>query len=318
MNLPAAVEADIMFTRIARSFLMLCITATIAIVSANAAKPGIAPELAQHADWQPLFNGKDLSGWHVVLSAKHRGVDPDKVFQVHDGVIHVYQDVPQGAPVPVGFLASDDRYSWYELKLEFRWIGKRFAPRVARPRDAGALYHASDEQKVWPRCFELQIQEGDVGDCYLVNGIQVTSTVDPTKLRSDVHQFLPAAEGGVSEVRGGPNNPRIVKSSTHEVEGWNTVNVIVRGGDEVIHKINGDEVFHATNLKQLASDPSGVTSAANMQPDASQRKWIPLTSGRVLLQAEYAELQYRNVQIRPLPGGPFKADDPAPATHAKK
>lgn len=314
-------DVDIMYTRITPSFIVLCITATIAAAAANAAKPGIDPERAQNADadWQPLFNGKDLTGWHVVLTPDHKGIGPDKVFQVHDGVIHAYQDVPQGAPVPVGFLASDDRYSWYELKLEFRWVGKRFAPRVARVRDAGALYHAGDEQKVWPRCFELQIQEGDVGDCYLVNGIRVTTTVNPAKLKSDVHQYLPAAEGGVSEVRGGPKILRIVKSSTHEVEGWNTVDVIVRGGDEVIHKINGDEVFRATNLKQLASDPSGVTSAANVkQPDASPMQWIPLTSGRVLLQAEYAEVQYRNVQIRPLPGGPFKGDDPAPTVDAKK
>jgi len=101
--------------------------------------------------WISLFNGKDLTGWHQVLVANKKGVDPDAVFQVHDGLIHVYRDVPQGTAVPVGNIATDNAYSHYHFKLEFRWVGKRFAPRISRPRDAGVLYHASAEQKVWPR-----------------------------------------------------------------------------------------------------------------------------------------------------------------------
>ena len=209
-----------------------------------------------------LFNGKDLSGWHVVLTPDLKGIDPDKVFQVHDGVIHAYRDVPQGAKVPIGYLASDDNYSWYHLKLEYRWVGKRFAPRVDRPRDAGVLYHAGAEQKVWPRCIECQIQEGDVGDCFTVNGVQVESTFDPQRLKSGVHQVFAREDGGVIGVWGGPRISRIVKSSTHEVDGWNTVEVIVRGDEEAIHKINGHEVFRAKKLQQLDSD---------------QKSWIPLT-----------------------------------------
>src|SRR5689334_21783984 len=85
----------------------LFVAASMIIISANtAASSGAEP--ASDGGWISLFKGKDLSGWHVVLTSDKKGVDPDKVFQVHDNVIHTYQDVPQGAKVPIGYLASDD------------------------------------------------------------------------------------------------------------------------------------------------------------------------------------------------------------------
>src|SRR3954464_2725193 len=71
--------------------------------------------------WIRLFNGKDLSGWHVVLTPDKKGIDPEKIFQVEDGVIHVYRDVPQGAKVPIGYMASNEVYSFFDLQLEYRW-----------------------------------------------------------------------------------------------------------------------------------------------------------------------------------------------------
>jgi putative membrane-bound dehydrogenase-like protein len=270
----------------------------------NGAEPAGTGTSKTNDGWISLFNGQDLSGWHLVLTPDKKGVDPEKVFQVHGGVIHVYRDVPQGAAVPIGYIVSDDAYSSYHLKLQFRWVGKRFAPRVARPRDAGVLYHASPEQKVWPRSIECQIQEGDVGDCYTVNGVQVETTCDPVRLKSGEHRYMSADNGGVADVWGGPRIARIVKSSTHENDGWNTVEVIVRGDEETIHRVNGRDVFRATKLRQL--DPSG-------------KNWIPLNSGRILLQAEYAEVEYRDVQIKPLEGKPFRIeghDKPKDSTHA--
>jgi hypothetical protein len=273
----------------------VAISVAIILVASNAvgAKP------SGKNDWRPLFNGKDLSGWHVILTPDKKGIDPERVFQVHEGVIHVYRDVPQGAKVPIGYLASDDSYSWYHLRLEFRWIGKRFGHRITMPRDAGVLYHAGAEKKVWPRSIECQIQEGDVGDCFTVNGTQVQTTVDPEVLKTGLRRYLPAEDGGVDGVWGGPSVSRIVKSATHEVDGWNTVEVIVRGDEEAIHRINGHEVFRARNLQHL---------------DADELSWVPLKFGHLLLQAEYAEVQYRNLQIKPIEGGPLQVSKTAPSS----
>jgi hypothetical protein len=292
-----------MLSRFIAAPIALFIAGALTAVPIGAAESSSAADAAQTGGWRPLFNGKDLSGWQVVLTPDLKGIQPDSVFQVRDGVIHAYRDVPQGAKVPIGYLASDYSYSWYHFRLEYRWGEKKFAPRVARPRDAGILYHAGPENKVWPRSIECQIQEGDVGDCFLVRGAQVETTVDPRRLKSDEHHYLPAGEGGVAEVRGGPNILRIVKSSTHEIDGWNTVEVILRGAEEVIHKTNGHEVFRAKNLKQLGSD--GKT-------------WSPLNAGRILLQGEYAEVLYRNIEIKPVAGGPFRVAEVAKSPQSQR
>src|SRR6478752_4089990 len=82
------------------SLLALFVAASTIVISANTT-PSSGAEPASDHGWISLFNGKDLSGWHVVLTSDKKGIDPDKVFQVHDGVIHTYQDVPQGAKVPI-------------------------------------------------------------------------------------------------------------------------------------------------------------------------------------------------------------------------
>lgn len=275
-------------------------TATVFISTIStvvyAAAPSPTTEVKRDSEWTALFNGKDLTGWHLVLAPDHKGIDPEKVFQVHDGVLHAYRDVTAGAAVPVGYLATNDNFDSYHLKLEYRWVGKRFAPRTERPRDAGILYHAGSEERVWPRSIECQIQEKDVGDCFTVRGAQVESTFDPKRLEAGEHRYLSAKDGGVAGVVGGPSIERVVKASTHENDGWNTVEVIIRGDEEARHIVNGHEVFRATKLKQL---------------DTDGKTWFPLTSGHILLQCEYSEVQYRNVQIKPLEGRPFRVKDSA-------
>jgi hypothetical protein len=272
---------------------MTAVSIALILIASNAS----GAESSSSNDWRPLFNGKNLRGWHVVLADEDKGIAPEKTFQVHDGLIHVYQDVPHGAEVPFGYLATDGNYSWYHLKLEYRWGAKRFASRTERPRDAGILYHASAEKRVWPRSVECQVQEGDTGDCFTVHGTQVQTTVDPVKLKSGVRHYLSAKDGGVDDVLGGPSIARIVKSATRERDDWNTVEVIVRGAEEVIYRVNGYEVFRAKNLKQLNTD---------------EKTWIPLSSGLVLLQAEFAEVQYRNINIKPIEGGPLQVSESAP------
>ena len=51
------------------------------------------PALAQDADFKPLFNGKDLSGWIPVNVAA--GTDGKDTFTVKDGLI-VCTGVPTG------------------------------------------------------------------------------------------------------------------------------------------------------------------------------------------------------------------------------
>jgi hypothetical protein len=61
-----------------------------------------------------------------------------------------------------------------------------------------------------------------------------------------------------------------------------------------VYKVNDHEVFHAMSIQQLGDD---------------QKTWRPLKSGNLLLQCEFSEVMYRNAQIKPVKGGPFRVSD---------
>jgi hypothetical protein len=247
--------------------------------------------------WIRLFDGTSLEGWYTVLTKQAKNEDPTKVFQAHDGLIHVYRDHSENDDVTFGYLATDMEYANYHLRLDYKWGKKKFRPRAQQRRDAGLLYHLVRPDVVWPRCIECQIQENDTGDCFVVRGTQVETSVEIVNVETpsgpkDLPRYQPAADGGVRQTIGQGAIARIVKSDTHEQAGWNTVEVIVRGSEGAVHMINGHTVFEATNLRQL---------------DTNSKTWVPLAKGRIALQAEFAEVFYRNIEIRPIREGPLRS-----------
>src|SRR4051794_38323960 len=75
---------------------------------------------AGSSDWKPLFNGRDLAGWYTFVNGK-KDRDPDRVVQVHDGVIHMYKDFEAGGPAPFAYIATDREFENYDLRFEYRW-----------------------------------------------------------------------------------------------------------------------------------------------------------------------------------------------------
>ena len=232
---------------------------------------GSTPELS--SGWEPLFNGTDLSGWYTYLPSKGKNNDPEGVFRAEDGVIHILGVESEGSR-EFGYLATEKSYRNYHLRLEYRWGQQRFAPRDRSKRDSGVVYHASGPDKVWPQGVEYQIQEGDTGDFWLLGGPTLSTTVAPSTPKAP--QF--AANGVPYRSRSG-RFVRIAKDGAHERAGWNTVDIIVRG-NTAVHMINGVVNNRAYSLHT---------------PDGGD-----LDSGKILLQAEGAEVFYRNVEIQPL------------------
>ena len=246
------------------------------------------------AGWKPLFNGKDLTGWSHVFNGRDKASPVDDIVGVSNGEIHIYPTGKDGDKFPFGYLLSAKAYSHYHLRFEYKWGTKRFAPRQTTKRDSGMLYHVVGPDKVWPRCVELQVQEGDTGDIFTVN-TRVTSTVDPKKPKygvekSNASTFLAAEQGGVAHTQGTKGITRVIKSETAEREGWNVVEAVVTGGSAT-HIVNGKVVNRCTDIQQPGTGES----------------WVPLTAGRVALQAEGAEVFFRNIEIKPVAGGPFEA-----------
>jgi hypothetical protein len=244
-----------------------------------------------------LFDGTTFDGWYTFLTKHAKNEDPTKVFRAHDGMIHVYGNHSESDEVPGGYLATNTQYAHYHLRLEYKWGNKKFRPRAEQRRDAGLLYHLVGDNIVWPRCLECQIQENDTGDCFTVRGTQVATSVEIVNIETpsgpkDLPRYKTEADGGMRQTIGQGAIARIVKSGTHERDGWNTVEVTVRGSENAIHIVNGHAVFAATNLRQL---------------DMNNKTWEPLAQGRIALQAEFAEVYYRNIEIKPLAEGPLQA-----------
>jgi len=241
--------------------------------------------------WIPLFNGRDLTGWYTYLPSSGRNKDPKGVFKVHDGMIHIL-DIPEtGENQEMGYIATEKEYSDCRIRLEYKWGSKRFPPRAAAPRDSGLLYHFVGLDKVWPRSIECQIMEADTGSFYLVDKTGLTTTV----ISRDKPQFR---EGGVVFTEIGKGAGSILMSTDFEKPAeWNTVEVVL-DRDHAVHWING----RINNL-----------GWAIRQPDpANPARHIPLTRGRILLQAKSAEIFFRNVMWKPLDNGRKRETPPSP------
>jgi hypothetical protein len=126
-----------------------------------------------NGDAQPgmhaLFNGKDLDGWHSFLATKGKNNDPEKVFSVENGLLHI-------SGKEFGYICSEKEYANFHLLAEFKWGVKKYPPRDADTtrRDNGILYFVQlVKDTVWPKSIEFQIQEGDVGDFWMVDSTTI-------------------------------------------------------------------------------------------------------------------------------------------------
>jgi len=167
---------------------------------------------AQQQSTHALFNGKDFTGWNKFLRTQGLNNDPEGVFTVHDGVI-------KATGKEFGYIATEDTYENFHLSLEFKWGEKKYPPRENEKRDAGILFFTDGSDKIWPQSLECQIQEGDVGDLWLID----------------------SATAVVNGVRTVPNNyTRVEKNRDNELPygSWNRVEVIADGG-KFTYKVNG-------------------------------------------------------------------------------
>ncbi|MBC2608107.1 3-keto-disaccharide hydrolase [Pelagicoccus albus] len=224
-----------------------------------------------------LFNGKDLSGWKIVVE-EGAEVDGASLFAVSEGVIHVYPNSEDGSQQPFAGIFTEESYENYRLTVEYRWGDDRFAPRADSVRDAGIIFHMVGEPVIWPTGIECQIQEGDTGDIWIVGQTRASSYVQPIAFNYDPRGDL--------LTRGVDRNPqRFPRGYCREKEGWNRIELIVEG-DHATYIVNGHIVNEAIHMRY--------------REDESEWSWMPLDRGRIFLQAEGAEVFYRNIRLQSL------------------
>lgn len=108
-----------------------------------------------------LFNGKDLSGWHVDVPDMDSGTVRNP-FIVRNNML-----VSLGTPN--GHLITDSVYRDYVLETEYRFAGE--------PGNCGVLVHASTPRalyKMFPKSLEVQMMHENAGDFWcIVEDIEV-------------------------------------------------------------------------------------------------------------------------------------------------
>ncbi|CAH1002466.1 hypothetical protein LEM8419_03345 [Neolewinella maritima] len=232
------------------------------------------PAFAQ-TDRTPLLTDAALTGWHIIVRDQGPIPTADQPYFVwEDSLLHVLGTPEAGSAQPFAALVSDSSYTRYRLHIEYKWGEKKFAPRTEAVRDAGVLFHVFDTTIFWPSSLECQIQEGDTGDAWLI-GTRATSR------RGQGNDFAP---DGAEQIRTGERYVRFTRSASYEQPGWNTIELEVDGPTASFY-VNGHHVNTITDTRR---------------PGSTDDQWIPLTAGPIGLQAEGAEVYYRNVWIEAL------------------
>lgn len=230
-----------------------------------------------------LFNGKDLQDWSA---ARSTGEGDWGAFSVNEAeqAIHTYQGKTQGTPQSTDFIHHNSQFSHYILKLEYKWLENRFAPRADWDRDAGLLFHVHGNlKKVWPLSIEMQIGEspGDlVGNRRFHTGdLFVLGKHLRAKTKRTGGYYAP--NGTIVSGRHCRTELGVEKPKGE----WNEMEIHVHGAEKASFILNGEVVLELYDIEQ----------------ETESGTFIPLEKGYIGLQAEWAELLYRNIRIKELP-----------------
>lgn len=232
-----------------------------------------------------LFNGKDLAGFTTWLKdTKHD--DPKKVFSAKDGIIHLSGD-------GFGYLASDKEYRDYHLTVEYKWGKKTDGGKYVR--NSGILLHATGPDGgaggTWMSSIECQLAQGCVGDLIVIRGKDKKGDAIPVSLSAETTlgaDKRPRWKAG-DEVR------TFTKSqlwwSLHEA-GFKEL-IDTRGKDDVdspLGEWTKVECLCKDKTIEVRVNGTTVNKCFDVFPAA----------GKILLQTEGFEIDFRRVELRPL------------------
>ena len=162
---------------------------------------------------------------------------------------------------PPGHLLTDASYRDYRLEVEYRFPGKG--------GNCGVLVHASKPRalyKMFPQSIEVQMQSGDAGDFWCIQEDIEVPDMETRRPRKD-QQKWGGAEGDARRIL------NLTDGSEKPLGEWNTMVVEARGRGLKVW-VNGD----------LVNDGRNATA----------------DQGRIALQAEGTEVEFRKVEIGPL------------------
>jgi len=245
-------------------------------------------------DWQTLFNGKDLTGWDIKIKGHPLNENYKNTFQVEDSMIRVVYSEYDKFNNQFGHLYTKKPYSYYKLKLQYRFVGDQLAdaPEWA-DRNSGVMLHSQSAQSInlhqdFPVSLEMQFLCGNGKDTVPTGNVCTPGTF----IIYDGKPYLAHIKNSTSK--------------TYLKNEWINAQAEVYGDSLVRHIINGDTVL--TYTKPMIGE--GFVSNTNNWTWANITDslfWInkantPLGAGHIALQAESQPVDFRRIEILELIG----------------
>ena len=163
---------------------------------------------------------------------------------------------------PEGHLLTRDAWRDYRLEVEYRFPGAA--------GNCGVLVHASRPRalyKMFPQSIEVQMMSGNAGDFWVIQEDIAVPDMEKRRPRKEGEKWG-GAEGDARRVL------NLTDGSEKPLGEWNTMVIEARGRTVKVW-VNGD----------LVNEGSGATAK----------------SGQIALQSEGTEVEFRKVEIGPLP-----------------
>lgn len=164
----------------------------------------LAISFSSCAQSKSLFNGKDLTGWHIDVPEMDKNTTVKSPFLVREGML-------VSMCTPNGHIITDQSYQNYSLEVEYRFAGK--------PGNCGVLVHASTPRALYgmfPKSIEVQMMHENAGDFWCI--------VEDIKVPNMVERRGEEAEWGITEGK----NRRIINltdRSEKPLGEWNNMRI---------------------------------------------------------------------------------------------
>jgi 3-keto-disaccharide hydrolase len=245
-------------------------------------------------EWVSLFNGKDLSGWDIKIKDHPLGENYKNNFRVEDSMIRVDYSGFDKFDNQFGHLYTDKSYSYYKLKMQYRFVGDHLADApIWSDRNSGVMLHSQSGKSIdlhqdFPVSLEFQFLCGNGKDTVPTGSVCTPGTY----ITYDGKPFL--------------EHIKQSNSKTFLKDEWVTAEADVYGDSLIHYIINGDTVLTYTKpmIGQGFVSNEHTWTHANI---TDSMYWInkantPLKEGYIALQAESQPVDFRNIELLNLVG----------------
>lgn len=266
---------------------------------AKPAKRQTAPSTTpEKSGWRPLFNGRNLDGWIYKERGSELGVDPSSTVKVEDGVIRMDYSGWDSFEGRFGHLFHEIPFDRYRIRVVYRFLGDQVkgGPGWAY-RNSGIMLHCQDPKSMrtdqdFPVSVEVQLLGGSG------SGKRSTANLCTPGTNVEMKQEVVTRHCTNS------------KSETFHGDQWVTAEVEVLGNDSITHFVNGVQVMQYQRPQLDPNDPDAQTLMRIRNGE------VMLDRGWISLQGESHPVEFKSVEIKPLPaaapGGAKPTASPAP------